>query len=324
MIIGLDMGHTLSGAGTGANGVVSETVKNREVGNRLMAMLKEKGHTVVNCTVDVSSNDLADRARKANAQKLDLFVSLHLNAYQRVSYDMGVETYIYNGSYNGKEENRRYAQAVQTALVQEVGWKDRKVKEANYYVLRETVAPAILVELGFCDSEADMNKWNTEKIARALFKGITGSVYSAPAPTSSSSQSVSNSNFKVGDSVVVSKNATNYATGQSIASWVKGNTYKVQEVKSDRCLLAGIVSWVYNKDLSLVGASAPSKAPSFSSYIVIIDTDVLNVRKGPGTGYAIAATVKSGQAYTIVEESNGWGKLKSGVGWICLEYTRKK
>ena len=77
MIIGLDMGHTLSGAGTGARGYVEETVKNREVGNRLMAMLREKGHTVINCTVDKSSNDLYDRTCKANAQRLDLFVSLH-------------------------------------------------------------------------------------------------------------------------------------------------------------------------------------------------------------------------------------------------------
>ena len=77
MIIGLDMGYTLSGAGTGARGYVEETVKNREAGNRLMAMLREKGHTVINCTVDTSSNDLYDRTCKANAQRLDLFVSLH-------------------------------------------------------------------------------------------------------------------------------------------------------------------------------------------------------------------------------------------------------
>ena len=168
MIIGLDMGHTLSGAGTGASGYVEETVKNREVGNRLMAMLREKGHTVINCTVDTSSNDLYDRTCKANAQRLDLFVSLHLNAFKTTENPMGVETYIYNGAYNGKEANRAKAQAIQSALVQDIGWIDRKVKEANYYVLRETVAPAVLVELGFCDSREDMNKWNTEKIAAAL------------------------------------------------------------------------------------------------------------------------------------------------------------
>lgn len=313
MIIGLDMGHTLSGAGTGARGYVAETVKNREVGNRLMAMLKEKGHTVINCTVDKSSNDLYDRVRKANAQKLDLFVSLHLNAFKSTTSEMGVETHIYNGNYSGKEANRKYAQAIQTALVQDVKWIDRKVKESNFYVVRETVAPAVLVELGFCDSQGDMNKWNTEKIAAALFRGITGTAYVAPVINTGKGGT-----FKVGDRVVVSKNATTYATGQAIASWVKGQTYTVQEVKSDRCLLSSIVSWVLNKDLTLEGA------PAFQPYIVIVDTDVLNVRTGAGVSYPIATTVKKGQAFTIVEVKNGWGKLKSGAGWISLEYTKKK
>ena len=314
MIIGLDMGHTLSGAGTGARGYVEETVKNREAGNRLMAMLREKGHTVINCTVDKSSNDLYDRVRKANAQKLDLFISLHLNAFKPTTSEMGVETHIYNGNYSGKEANRRYAQAIQTALVQDVKWIDRKVKESNFYVLRETVAPAVLVELGFCDSQGDMNKWNNEKIAAALFRGITGTAYVA-APVVNTGKSET---FKVGDRVVVSKNATTYATGQNIASWVKGQTYTVQEAKSDRCLLSDIVSWVFNKDLTLEGA------PAFQPYIVIVDTDVLNVRTGAGTSYPIATTVKKGQAFTIVEVKDGWGKLKSGAGWICLEYTKKK
>ena len=316
MIIGLDMGHTLSGAGTGARGYVEETVKNREAGNRLMAMLKEKGHTVINCTVDKSSNDLYDRVRKANAQKLDLFVSLHLNAFKSTTSEMGVETHIYNGNYSGKEANRRYAQAIQTALVQDVKWIDRKVKESNFYVLRETVAPAVLVELGFCDSQGDMNKWNTEKIAAALFRGITGTAYVASAaPVVNTGKGET---FKVGDRVVVSKNATTYATGQDIASWVKGQTYTVQEAKSDRCLLSDIVSWVFNKDLTLEGA------PAFQPYIVIVDTDVLNVRTGAGVSYPIATTVKKGQAFTIVEVKEGWGKLKSGAGWISLEYTKKK
>ena len=316
MIIGLDMGHTLSGAGTGARGYVEETVKNREAGNRLMAMLREKGHTVINCTVDKSSNDLYDRVRKANAQKLDLFVSLHLNAFKSTTSEMGVETHIYNGNYSGKEANRRYAQAIQTALVQDVKWIDRKVKESNFYVLRETVAPAVLVELGFCDSQGDMNKWNTEKIAAALFRGITGTAYVASAaPVVNTGKGET---FKVGDRVVVSKNATTYATGQDIASWVKGQTYTVQEAKSDRCLLSSIVSWVFNKDLTLEGA------PAFQPYIVIVDTDVLNVRTGAGVSYPIATTVKKGQAFTIVEVKDGWGKLKSGAGWISLEYTKKK
>lgn len=63
---------------------------------------------------------------------------------------------------------------------------------------------------------------------------------------------------------------------------------------------------------------------NFEPYIVRIVADVLNVRSGPGTGYPVRTTVRRGEAYTIVEVRGGWGRLKSGAGWIALEYTQKK
>jgi N-acetylmuramoyl-L-alanine amidase len=55
-----------------------------------------------------------------------------------------------------------------------------------------------------------------------------------------------------------------------------------------------------------------------TSFVVKITVDELNVRSGAGTSYPITTVVKKGQAFTIVEEKNGWGKLKSGAGWISL------
>lgn len=78
-----------------------------------------------------------------------------------------------------------------------------------------------------------------------------------------------------------------------------------------------------NARLGEVDVKEIEPTPTSSSYLVRITTDVLNVRKGPGTSYNIATTVKRNQVYTIVGETNGWGKLKSGVGWICLAYTIK-
>lgn len=179
MIIGIDMGHTLTGKGTGAMGYASETEKNRAVGKRLIAMLQEKGHKVINCTVDKSNNDLADRCALANKQHLDIFISLHLNAYKKVENPMGVEVYtVANSSLSTK------AQVMLKELVAATGWKSRGCKTANYYVLKNTKAPAMLLELGFCDSKADMDAWNTENIARAIFKGLTGETYAAPAANS--------------------------------------------------------------------------------------------------------------------------------------------
>lgn len=60
-----------------------------------------------------------------------------------------------------------------------------------------------------------------------------------------------------------------------------------------------------------------------SSYLVKINTDTLNVRSGAGTSYPVVTTVKRGQVYTIVDEKDGWLKLKSGAGWIKGSYTVK-
>lgn len=54
----------------------------------------------------------------------------------------------------------------------------------------------------------------------------------------------------------------------------------------------------------------------------------LNIRKGPGTDYARTQYIPKG-VYTIVEvksgkgSDKGWGKLKSGAGWVALDYTVK-
>lgn len=59
-------------------------------------------------------------------------------------------------------------------------------------------------------------------------------------------------------------------------------------------------------------------------FIVQITASSLNVRKGPGTSYTVAQTVSKGQVFTIVQQQGGWGKLKSGAGWISLKYTARK
>ena len=60
------------------------------------------------------------------------------------------------------------------------------------------------------------------------------------------------------------------------------------------------------------------------NYIVRITAQSgLNVRSGPGTGCSVVMALAYGGGYTIVEEQNGWGKLKSGIGWICLKYTER-
>ena len=62
---------------------------------------------------------------------------------------------------------------------------------------------------------------------------------------------------------------------------------------------------------------------AFKSYMVRVTTQVLNVRNGPALTYKVNQVVRYGDSFTIVDEKDGFGKLKSGAGWICLQYTEK-
>ena len=84
-------------------------------------------------------------------------------------------------------------------------------------------------------------------------------------------------------------------------------------------------SYVTKKTPS-TSTTSSSTSSSFKSYKVKVTADALNVRVGAGTSYKVntsAGPLKKGEVYTIIDEKNGWGKLKSGAGWIKLSYTKK-
>lgn len=58
-------------------------------------------------------------------------------------------------------------------------------------------------------------------------------------------------------------------------------------------------------------------------YQVRVVANALNVRAGAGVKYKVTTVIRDKGVYTIVEEKDGWGKLKSGAGWISLAYTKR-
>ena len=68
--------------GCGAFGIMSETDGNRAVGNLVIKKLQDRGIIVINCTYDTNVNELANRVALANAQNLDLFISLHMDSFK--------------------------------------------------------------------------------------------------------------------------------------------------------------------------------------------------------------------------------------------------
>lgn len=97
------------------------------------------------------------------------------------------------------------------------------------------------------------------------------------------------------------------------------NVLRHYDITGKRCpepYVRDAAAWVTFK-ANLTTNSSPT------GYLVRITANTLNVRAGAGVGYRINTTVKKGEVYTIVDEYNGWGKLKSGAGWISLSYTQK-
>lgn len=132
----------------------------------------------------------------------------------------------------------------------------------------------------------------------------------------------------------------NYRSEGSMNGSVLGQTGKgtftIVEVNSDGWgKLKSGAGWIYlmNESYctvdSTVAANANSNnsSDSFSAYTVKVTT-ALNIRKGPGTNYETNGVIRDNGVYTIVAESDGvgaskWGKLKSGVGWISLDFCTK-
>ena len=137
-------------------------------------------------------------------------------------------------------------------------------------------------------------------------------------------QSTQSSSISVGDKVKVKATATHYATGQSMASFVKGSAYEVTKVDGNKLLLSDIVSWVWDYDVDKVESTTQSS--SDNSFLVEIICDELNIRQQADFNSKVVGTVKKGEVFTIIGEENGLGKLKSGAGYISMnqKYVRRK
>lgn len=209
MKIGIDEGHCLKGLNTGSSGCgYKEEVLTREVGKELTALLKQEGHTIVNCTVDTASSNndsLQKRVKKANAQKLDLFVSIHFNACVNDTKGdgktTGTEVWISNTN------NKPVATRVVNNLAK-LGLKNRGVKQANHYVTKNSTAPAILVECCFIDDIDDMKIYNAKKFAKAIAEGILNkSIVEVKPPVNNNSSNQTTYYRAVAGSYSVRENA---------------------------------------------------------------------------------------------------------------------
>lgn len=172
MVIGVNCGHTIEGAGAGAEGLFKESVHTRLVGNCLMEKLKDIGVNVINCTVDraMSQGDYLEKTVQiANQSTTELFISIHFNA-SKEHRAKGVEVYTYGG--------KKHADALSVCShIGKLGFVNRGIKDGSgLYVIRKTRARAMLIEVCFCDNEQDVQIYERagaeQAVANAIFEAL--------------------------------------------------------------------------------------------------------------------------------------------------------
>ena len=176
MRINVHAGHNPDGkVACGAIGFIKESTENRRVKDAVVSQLRQLGHTVYDCTCDDglnSSDNLAKIVKACNAHEVDLDVSIHFNAGARDAVGNGVTTGIEVYTYKSSGIARECAERVCSAVAA-LGFKNRGAKVNNFYVLRNTKAPAMLIECCFVDDKDDVELYDCQKMADAIVFGIT-------------------------------------------------------------------------------------------------------------------------------------------------------
>jgi N-acetylmuramoyl-L-alanine amidase len=98
---------------------------------------------------------------------------MHVNAFEKDKANGCEVEYI---SATGKT----YADKICTEISNSLGYRNRGSQlRTGLYVLKYTNMPSILIEPFFCDTKTDCDKYNSEKLATAIVKGITGQIVSS-------------------------------------------------------------------------------------------------------------------------------------------------
>jgi len=177
-VIVIDPGHGGWDPGM-VSGKVEEKDINLSIAKKLQVFLEQGGATVIVTRLEDSAlgdkkvGDMQARRLIANTGKADIFVSIHQNSYKSANV-RGFQAFYFNESDNSK----KLAGCIQARLKEFVNPDNKHDSRANknYYVLKETTMPAVLVECGFLTNSGERSKLTTdeyqEKIAWGIYLGI--------------------------------------------------------------------------------------------------------------------------------------------------------
>lgn len=322
----INPGH--SDSDPGAVGYETERELNVKVSNY------QRDYLLANYDCEIRMNpgtmdSLSAIANDANNWGADLFVSNHFNA----GGGDGYEALIYSNE-------RKELGEIFEKHVKAVGQNSRGVKlRPDLAVLKLTNMPAVLNEGAFVDNKTDIQDWNDddelkklgEAYAKATAEFLSIPVKKNAATNVKTTENVSCPTIKSGSTGTYVKKAQERLNVHGASLNVDGDfgnltLVAVKKFQKDKGLdvdgVVGPKTWAA-LETEPEKVESTTKIDEFKTYTVKVTSAALNVRSGPGMNYGINACIRDRGTYTIIAESNGWGKLKSGAGWINLNYTKK-
>lgn len=246
MKIGLRGGHSANCIG--AVGIVNEYEQMQEFFKHISKVLTSYGHTVIDCNSNGNTEkaELSEGAAKANNANVDLFISLHMNAF--------------DGSGNGTEalvssENSKaisYARKLCENFSQ-LGFKNRGVKFQKLYEMNHINAPNIIFEICFCDNQKDIqiyNQYSWEQLAYEFCNSIDCNIPIQPVNEDKGyvitnylpPDSANYDGVNINSILEYFKGITCYVRGNSKGVWVE-----TQYLSLSKCneLKSSLGSWFY-------------------------------------------------------------------------------
>ena len=224
--INISSGHSINCQG--AADIVNEVTEARKVVDRVYRICKSLGIEVYKYhdTASSSSQNLANIVSWHNKFKDGIDVSIHFNAYTHTNNAMGTEVFYYSQS--------QLAANVSAAIANAGGFKNRGAKKGTgLYFLKNTIKPAVLIEVCFVDSVADVELYNKnfDAICNAIVKSLTGKSLDVKQEESKNETPVEATKH-----LIISEPT---ATKEQMLSWIKN--------KNEKCIGPASLLW----DMSL-------------------------------------------------------------------------
>lgn len=167
-VVVIDAGHGGNDPGAVSNGVREKEIT-LKVSYFLKEMLTSSGFNVIMARSDDSEILLKPRVDIANLNNADIFVSIHCNATEGPG-PMGIETYYRT------EKSLPLAKLIHKNLINSLPTLDRGIRIRNFYVIKNTIMPSVLIEIGYLTNKTEASRLSTESyqkdLAKSILKGI--------------------------------------------------------------------------------------------------------------------------------------------------------